>query len=73
MLEAADGAAGLEMLHRRHIDLVLLGLHMLRVNGLDVLRQVCAAVGAHLARRRGATRTEPDGSMWFEVFEKRQK
>lgn len=61
------------MLHRRHIDLVLLGLHMLCVNGLDVLRQVCAAVGAHLARRRGATRPEPYGSMWFEVFEKRQK
>ncbi len=45
------------MLHRRHIDLVLLDLHMLRVNGLDVLCQVCAAVGAHVARRRGATRT----------------
>ena len=73
MLSDIDTREGLEMLHRRHIDLVLLDLHMLRVNGLDVLRQVCAAVGAHLDRRRGATRTESGGSRWFEVFEKRQK
>ena len=42
VLEAADGAAAIEMLQRRHIDLVLLDLHMPRVNGLDVLRAVRA-------------------------------
>lgn len=41
--EAADGAAAIEMLHRRHTDLVLLDLHMPRVNGLDVLRAVHAS------------------------------
>jgi two-component system response regulator HydG len=40
VLEAADGAAALEMLQRRHMDLVLLDLHMPRGNGLDVLRSV---------------------------------
>lgn len=40
MLEAADGSAALEMLKRRHMDLVLLDLHMPRVNGLEVLRSV---------------------------------
>jgi len=39
VLEAADGAVALEMMQRRHIDLVLLDLHMPRVNGLEVLRQ----------------------------------
>ncbi len=39
-MEAADGAAAIEMLQRRHMDLVLLDLHMPRVNGLDVLRAV---------------------------------
>ena len=43
VLEAADGAAAIEMLQRRHIDLVLLDLHMPRVNGLDVLRAVQAS------------------------------
>jgi DNA-binding NtrC family response regulator len=43
VLEAADGAAAIEMLQRRHIDLVLLDLHMPRVNGLDVLRAVRAS------------------------------
>lgn len=38
MLEAADGTAAIEMMQRRHIDLVLLDLHMPRANGLDVLR-----------------------------------
>jgi DNA-binding NtrC family response regulator len=40
VLEAADGAAAIEMLQRRHMDLVLLDLHMPRVNGLEVLRAV---------------------------------
>jgi two-component system response regulator HydG len=43
VLEAADGAAAIEMLQRRHVDLVLLDLHMPRVNGLDVLRAVRAS------------------------------
>src|SRR5262245_16067303 len=38
VLEAADGGVAIEMMQRRHIDLVLLDLHMPRVNGLDVLR-----------------------------------
>jgi two-component system response regulator HydG len=42
VFEAADGAAALEMLQRRHMDLVLLDLHMPRVNGLAVLRGVRA-------------------------------
>jgi DNA-binding NtrC family response regulator len=42
VLEAADGGAALEMLQRRHMDLVLLDLHMPRVNGLDVLRAIRA-------------------------------
>ncbi len=43
VLEAADGDAALDMLQRRHMDLVLLDLHMPRVNGLTVLRGVRAA------------------------------
>ena len=43
VLEAADGGAAIEMLQRRHVDLVLLDLHMPRVNGLDVLRAVRAS------------------------------
>lgn len=39
VLEAPDGAIALEMMQRRHIDLVLLDLRMPRVNGLEVLRQ----------------------------------
>ncbi len=50
VLEAADGAAALEMLQRRHMDLVLLDLHMPRVNGLDVLRGVRSS-GIQLADR----------------------
>jgi DNA-binding NtrC family response regulator len=42
VLQAVDGAAALEMLQRRHMDLVLLDLHMPRVNGLAVLRGVRA-------------------------------
>ena len=40
VLEAVDGAGAIEMLRRRHMDLVLLDLQMPRVNGLDVLRAV---------------------------------
>ena len=40
IFEAADGSVALEMLQRRHMDLVLLDLRMPRVNGLDVLRSV---------------------------------
>jgi DNA-binding NtrC family response regulator len=43
VIEAADGSAAIEMLQRRHVDLVLLDLHMPRVNGLDVLRAVRAS------------------------------
>ena len=42
VLEAADGDAALDMMQRRHMDLVLLDLHMPRVNGLAVLRGVRA-------------------------------
>lgn len=43
VLEAADGSMAVEMLQRRHKDLVLLDLHMPRLNGLDVLRSVRAS------------------------------
>jgi two-component system response regulator HydG len=43
VLEAADGSAAIEMLRRRHMDLVLLDLHMPRVNGLEVLRSARAS------------------------------
>lgn len=43
VLEAADGSMAVEMLQRRHMDLVLLDLHMPRLNGLDVLRSVRAS------------------------------
>jgi two-component system, NtrC family, response regulator HydG len=59
VLEAADGAAAIEMLQRRHIDLVLLDLHMPRVNGLDVLRAVRAsATGSQIALMSGAASVE---------------
>jgi len=59
VLEAADGAAGLEMLHRRHMDLVLLDLHMPRVNGLDVLRAVrSGGTSSQIALMSGAASVE---------------
>ena len=59
VLEAADGAAAIEMLQRRHIDLVLLDLHMPRVNGLDVLRAVRASgTSSQIALMSGAASVE---------------
>jgi DNA-binding NtrC family response regulator len=59
VLEAADGAAALEMLHRRHMDLVLLDLHMPRVNGLGVLRAVRAGgTSSQIALMSGAASVE---------------
>jgi two-component system response regulator HydG len=59
VLEAADGAAGIEMLQRRHVDLVLLDLHMPRVNGLDVLRAVRAGgSSSQIALMSGAASVE---------------
>lgn len=59
VLEAADGAAALQMLHRRHMDLVLLDLHMPRVNGLEVLRAVRAGgTSSQIALMSGAASVE---------------
>ena len=59
VLEAADGAAALEMLNRRHMDLVLLDLHMPRVNGLQVLRGARASgSSSHIALMSGAASVE---------------
>ena len=59
VLEAVDGAGALEMLHRRHMDLVLLDLHMPRVNGLDVLRAVRASgTSSQIALMSGAASVE---------------
>ena len=59
VLEAADGAAALEMLQRRHMDLVLLDLHMPRVNGLEVLRGVRASgSSSQIALMSGAATVE---------------
>jgi two-component system response regulator HydG len=59
VVEAADGSAALEMLQRRHMDLVLLDLHMPRVNGLDVLRAVRAGgTSSQIALMSGAASVE---------------
>src|SRR5687767_6983709 len=59
VLEAADGSAALEMLSRRHMDLVLLDLHMPRVNGLQVLRGARASgSSSHIALMSGAASVE---------------
>ncbi|HWI16628.1 MAG TPA: sigma-54 dependent transcriptional regulator [Vicinamibacterales bacterium] len=59
VLEAADGAIAIEMMQRRHMDLVLLDLHMPRVNGLDVLREA-RTLGSNpkIALMSGAARVE---------------
>lgn len=59
VLEAADGAAAIDMLQRRHIDLVLLDLHMPRANGLDVLRSVrSSATSSQIALMSGDASVE---------------
>jgi DNA-binding NtrC family response regulator len=59
VLEAADGAIAIEMMQRRHMDLVLLDLHMPRVNGLDVLRQArTLGTSPQIALMSGAARVE---------------
>jgi DNA-binding NtrC family response regulator len=59
VLEAADGAAAIEMLQRRHMDLVLLDLHMPRVNGLEVLRAARrAGSSSQVALMSGAAAVE---------------
>jgi DNA-binding NtrC family response regulator len=59
VLEAADGAAAIDMLRRRHMDLVLLDLHMPRVNGLEVLRAVRASgSSSQIALMSGAAAVE---------------
>lgn len=59
ILEAADGAIAIEMMQRRHMDLVLLDLHMPRVNGLDVLRQArTLGTSPQIALMSGAARVE---------------
>ena len=57
--EAADGSVALEMLNRRHMDLVLLDLHMPRVNGLEVLRRVRASgMSSQIALMSGGASVE---------------
>ena len=68
VLEAADGAAAIEMLQRRHMDLVLLDLHMPRVNGLAVLRAARMAgsssqIALMSARRVGRSRIASAGRL----------
>jgi len=59
VLEAADGAVALEMMQRRHMDLVLLDLHMPRVNGLEVMRAVRAGgISSRIALMSGAASVE---------------
>ena len=59
VLEAPDGAVAIEMMQRRHIDLVLLDLHMPRVNGLEVLRQArTTGTSPQIALMSGAASVE---------------
>lgn len=59
VLEAVDGAGAIEILRRRHMDLVLLDLQMPRVNGLDVLRAARdSGASSEIALMSGAARVE---------------
>lgn len=42
LFEAADGQAGLQLLASRHIDLVLVDLHMPRMDGIEMIRRLLA-------------------------------
>ncbi|MEO8682068.1 MAG: sigma-54 dependent transcriptional regulator [Vicinamibacterales bacterium] len=59
VVEAADGGVALDVLSRRHVDLVLLDLHMPRLNGLDVLRAVRRqGMSSQIALMSGAASVE---------------
>jgi two-component system response regulator HydG len=59
VLEAADGDLAIEMMQRRHMDLVLLDLNMPRANGLDVLRKARAiGTSPQIALMSGAASVE---------------
>jgi two-component system response regulator HydG len=59
VLEAADGDLAIEMMQRRHMDLVLLDLNMPRANGLDVLRKARAiGTSPQIALMSGAASIE---------------
>jgi len=59
ILEAADGNVAIELMQRRHVDLVLLDLHMPTVNGLDVLRQArTLGTSPRIALMSGAAQVE---------------
>lgn len=42
VLEAKDGADALEILHARHVDLMISDVHMPRMNGVELIRAVRA-------------------------------
>jgi len=64
VLSDIDTREGLEMLHRRHIDLVLLDLHMLRVHGLGGLRPSLRGGRRSLG---SAARCDTHGTWRFDV------
>jgi two-component system, chemotaxis family, chemotaxis protein CheY len=41
-LEAADGAVALQILRDRHVDVLILDLHLPKIDGVGVLRQIDA-------------------------------
>jgi DNA-binding NtrC family response regulator len=54
-IECATGAEGIDVLRRRHVDLMFLDLHMPEVNGLDVLQSTRDISGAtHIVLITGA-------------------
>jgi len=68
IVHAADGAQGLDLLHREKFDMVITDIYMPNVSGLDVIRWVLdespnipiiamsgAGLGADLAQKTGAT------------------